>query len=246
MRRPTLYTSDSSGSTVTFEHQQSVRGRRRGFRRVLIRALAVSALLHGVLFLAWRAGPPPPPGTGEPAGTSPSPTPPPESALRAVDIVRPGGESGEEDARPVAARMPEAEAPAVREPVPAPADRMALQTVAATGAPRLVLATSGQGASGSSRPGTGSPGEPGRISPPVPRSLLPEWNPPEQVRGKRVTVRVEVGRDGRPTGQVRLDPPTGSESFDRRLREIFTSMRYRPGTRAGQPVVAWAEITFEF
>lgn len=233
---------------MPYQHQQPVRSRRKGFRRVLIRALAVSALLHGVLFLTWRAGPPPPPGTGETAGASPSPTPPPENALRAVEIARPQSESREEaeSGRPVAERLPEVETAEVREPVPEPAERMALQAVAATGAPRLVLATSGQGASASSRPGTGSPGEPGRISPPVPRSLLPEWNPPEQVRGKRVTVRVEVGRDGRPTGQVRLDPPTGSESFDRRLRETLTSLRYRPATRVGEPVVAWAEITFVF
>ena len=231
---------------MTFEHQQSVRGRRRGFRRLLMRALAVSVLLHAALFLLWRAGPAPAPGTGDFAGAAPSPEPPPESVLRAVHISRPEARNRDESARPVAARLPEAAAPAVREPVPAPADRMSLQTVAGSGAPRLVLAAAGQGTGASGRSGSGSPGEPGRISPPVPRSLLPQWDPPEEVRGKRVTVRVEVGRDGRPTGRVRLEPSTGSESFDRRLRETLTSLSYRPATRAGEPVEAWAEITFVF
>ncbi|MFB6368305.1 MAG: energy transducer TonB, partial [Gemmatimonadota bacterium] len=109
---------------------------------------------------------------------------------------------------------------------------------------RTVL--SGGGGSAAGEEGSGSPGEPGRISPPVPRSLLPRWDPPPSVRGTRVTVHVEVGRDGRPTGRVRLEPPTGNESFDRRLREALTSIRYRPARRAGEPVVAWAEITFVF
>lgn len=227
---------------MTFQHQQSARRRRRGFRRLLIRAVAVSALLHLALLALWRVGPAPPPGTGASAG-SPSPSPPPDETVRAVELVRPAEETGEESGPPAAARLPEAGAPVVRDPVSAPA-AISLDRVSSgsAGSPRLALA-GGEGASGGDE---GSPGEPGRISPPVPRSLLPEWDPPPEVSGSRVTVMVEVGRDGRPTGQVRLEPPTESARFNRRLREIFTSLRYRPGTRAGQPVVAWAEITFEF
>ena len=53
---------------------------------------------------------------------------------------------------------------------------------------------------------------------------------------------MEVGRDGRPTGRVRLEPATESEEFNRRLRETLTSLRYSPGTRAGEPVVAWVFV----
>ncbi|MDP2498172.1 MAG: energy transducer TonB [Candidatus Palauibacterales bacterium] len=231
---------------MTFDHQQPVRSRRRGFRRLLVRALAVSVLLHVAVLLLWRVEPPPPPGTTAAAGAAPSPSPPPDEAMRAVEIARPAAETDDEEGRPVAVRLPEREPPTVSEPL---SDRpsLALERVsaAAAGSRRLAMAAGGEGAS-SGGEGTGSPGEPGRISPPVPRSLLPQWDPPPEVRGTRVTVRVEVGRDGRPTGQVRLEPPTDDEDFNRRLRETLTSLRYSPGTRAGEPVVAWAEITFVF
>ena len=234
---------------MTFEHQQPVRSRRRGFRRLLVRALAISVLLHVSVLFLWRVGPPPPPGTDAASGAAPSPAPPPDDAMRAVKIAPPAAESQEseeESGRPVAARLPEPETPTVREPAhPSAALSLERVTAAPSGSKRLALAPGGEGAS-SGGEGTGSPGDPGRISPPVPRSLLPQWDPPSGVRGTRVTVRVEVGRDGRPTGQVRLEPPTGNEDFNRRLRETLTSLRYSPGTRAGEPVVAWAEITFVF
>lgn len=234
---------EASGSTVTNPHQQPVRGRRRGYRRLLARALAVSALLHLALFALWRAEPPSPAGTGADADEAPAPAPPPETALQAVD-VRPTAEDGAEAGRP-AARLPEADLPPVREPSSARAGELALRPVRPSGAARAVLPGEG-GSAAAGEDGDGSRGEPGRISPPVPRSLLPQWDPPDPVQGTRVTVHVEVGRDGRPTGQVRLEPPTGDEDFDRRLREALTSIRYRPGRRAGEPVVAWAEITFVF
>lgn len=230
---------------MTYQHQKSVRRRRRGFRRLLVRALAVSVLLHAALLLLWRVEPAPPPGAGGAPGAASSPSRLPDEAMRVMEVARPAAESEEETGRPVVARLPEA-APVVRDPVPAP-NAMSTERVSArpAGSPRLALAT-GSGGGSNSRQGSGSPGEPGRISPPVPRSLLPQWDPPPEVRGSRVTVHVEVGRDGRPTGEIRLEPPTESEEFNRKLRKTLTSLRYRPGTRSGQPVVAWAEITFVF
>lgn len=224
---------------MAHRHRQRTRERRRAFRRALVRGLALSAVLHAALAALWRAEPPPAPGTAAAADAAPSPAPVPEEALRAVEVrVRAGEE--ERAGRPVAARLPEADRPRVREPV---SGGLALERVPAPGAPRVSLAagaaTSGGGASGRE-------GEPAEISPPVPRSLLPQWSPPEEVRGTRVTVHVEVGPDGRPTGEVRLEPATESEGFNRRLRESLTALRYRPALRAGEPVTAWAEITFVF
>lgn len=233
---------------MTFEHQQPVRSRRRGFRRLLVRALAVSVLLHVAVLLLWRVQPPSPSGTGASAGAAPSPSLPPDEAMRVMEIAPPSAEADieKESGRAVAARLPEAGVPVVRAPVPTPS-AMSLERVsgAAAGSSRLTLAA-GDEMTSSGGGDTGSPGEPGRISPPVPRSLLPQWEPPAEVRGSRVTVMVEVGRDGKPTGKVRLEPPTENEDFNRRLRETLTSLRYSPGTRAGEPVVAWAEITFVF
>lgn len=237
---PAGASAPSPWSTVASRHRQRVRRRRRSFRRLLLRALAVSALLHGALLALWRA--PPPPTPGSPAGeAAPSPAPPPAEALRAVDVRVRRAEAGEEAGRPVAARLPEAGRAPAAEPA---ANGLSLEPVPASGAPRLALAGEGPPASG--RGSSGPEGDPSVVSPPVPRSLLPQWSPPEEVRGERVTVHVEVGPDGRPTGHVRLEPPTESERFNRRLREALTSIRYRPGTRAGSPVTAWAEITFVF
>lgn len=230
---------------MTFEHRQPVRSRRRGFRRLLAGALVVSVLLHAAVLLLWRVEPPPPAGTTASSVEASSPSPPQDEAMRAVEIAPPATEAGEGEGRPVAARLPEGEPPTVREPATSRAV-LALERVSAGGGSSLPASTAGGGDASSGGEGTGSSGEPGRISPPVPRSLLPQWDPPPEVRGTRVTVRVEVGRDGRPTGRVQLEPPTGSEDFNRRLRETLTSLRYSPGTRAGEPVVAWAEITFVF
>lgn len=205
-----------------------------------MRALVASAALHAALLLLWRTGPARPAGTAaEAARTAPAPAP--EEALRAVEVEVRAGRTGEREGRPVAARLPEAGRPAARQPAES---GLVLERVSASGGPRLTLTGGGPSASGGERGGRA--GDPSRVSPPVPRSLLPQWSPPEDVRGSRVTVRVEVGPDGRPTGRVRLDPPTESERFNRRLREALTSIRYRPGTLAGRPVTAWAEITFAF
>lgn len=103
------------------------------------------------------------------------------------------------------------------------------------------------GASGSgSTPGSGLGGTGSRTTSPVPRSIVPEWDPPGDVRGMRVTARVLVSAEGRPLGEVQLVPPTPDEAFNRRLVEKVLQMAYIPGRRDGEPVEAWAEITFVF
>lgn len=85
------------------------------------------------------------------------------------------------------------------------------------------------------------------VSPPVPRSVTPEWDVPAAVRGRSVTVRVRVDSTGVPTGPVELAPATPHEGFNRRLAESVRAMRFSPArTSAGRPVAAWAELTFSF
>lgn len=222
-------------------HRETVRRRRRELRRRLAWALAVSVLLHGAVLALWRISPGPAPGAGEDAA-APPPAALPTDALRAVSVRSPRrADAGEEVGRPTSKRLPEVRRPAARAPSPG---GLSLEPVAASRGPRLALSGAGGRGAGDGR--AAPPGDPSEISPPVPRSLLPQWSPPEEVRGSRVTVHVEVGSDGRPTGHVRLEPPTESESFNQRLRDALTSIRYRPATRAGAPVTAWAEITFVF
>lgn len=100
------------------------------------------------------------------------------------------------------------------------------------------------GGRGSEAGRSGGPGE--GTTPAVPRSLFPEWDPPDSVRGMEVTVRVRVDARGRPTGEVELVPPTPDRAFNRRLTEKATRMEYRPARQGGVAVAGWAEITFVF
>ncbi len=62
----------------------------------------------------------------------------------------------------------------------------------------------------------------------------------------RVTARVLVDAEGKPIGDVQLDPPTPDRDFNRRLVDKVLQMEYIPASRDGEPVEAWAEITFVF
>jgi TonB family protein len=94
-------------------------------------------------------------------------------------------------------------------------------------------------------PGEGD-GSGGDYTSPIPRSIVPHWDPPEAVRGMEVTVRVFVDEWGRPTGEVELDPPTPHRGFNREIVNRVRRMEYRPARRNGSPVAGWAEITFVF
>lgn len=129
------------------------------------------------------------------------------------------------------------------------ADEPAIELLDA-GALSVTLGTPGRAAGSSSgtgdEPGRGLGGTGSRTTSPVPRSLVPEWDPPARVRGMRVTARVLVNAEGEPVGEVQLSPPTPDRAFNRRLAEKVLQMRYVPGRRDGRPVEAWAEITFVF
>lgn len=194
-------------------------------------SLLVSALVHGTLFLAWRT-----PTSGSSAGPPAPPVAVPSvfagGALEAIAIAGPRAA----EIPPPPDRTEMADEPAV-EPLEAGALAVTL------GTPGLSSGTaSGSGdAAGRGLGGTGS-----RTTSPVPRSLVPEWDPPARVRGMRVTARVLVNAKGEPIGEVQLSPPTPDRDFNRRLAEKVLQMRYTPGRRDGQPVEAWAEITFVF
>lgn len=203
------------------------------YRRCLAVGLLVSVTLHVALALGWRAGPGP--GiTGDRAET------PSESlrrswrsgAVRAVALAEVTREvEVPPPPEPVAAASPEVSAPRLDEG----ADLAAVELT-----PRPAGEPGGAREGAEAQPGGGA----GR--PPVPRSVLPEWDPPDEVRGTEVVVRVHVDSAGRPTGPVELDPPTGHEGFDRRLREKVRAMEFAPARSGGRPVAGWAELTFVF
>lgn len=202
-------------------------------RRALAWGLAASLAVHALAFLAFRGAPSVSPDGDLAAARGPEPAAP-RDALQAMSLtvrrteIRP----------PPRPRIDVAEPVLRARPVPRsslPATRISLGAPPAAGFP---------GGRGSEARRSGGPGE--GTTPAVPRSLFPEWDPPDSVRGIEVTVRVRVDARGRPTGEVELVPPTPDRAFNRRLTEKATRMEYRPARKGGVAVAGWAEITFVF
>lgn len=200
----------------------------RGFRRTLAWGLTASVLLHLALALAWRGAALPAPSPGPDRAASVSPTP--GGALQAVSVRR--AAPVEVPRRPAPVRA--AEDPDLRPP------RVSEAGVAAGELERPAPGPAPEGGA------SGGPGG-GVVRPPVPRSVLPEWDAPSEVRGRTVTVRVHVDSAGRPTGLVELVPRTSHEGFNGRLVRKARAMRFAPARDGrGRPVAAWAELTFSF
>lgn len=196
--------------------------------------MLLSVALHALAFLLWR-GAAPVPADAAP-GERPAASVAGGGALRALAVRVPAVRDIPPPPRPVpAVEVPEVvvrdfQAP-VSGPVLAPVSRMAL------------LPGRDRGAGGG--PGGAGEGDPAFV-PPMPRSVIPHWDPPESVRGLEVTVRVHVDAEGHPTGDVELDPPTPDRGFNREIIDRVHEMEYRPASRNGRPVPGWAEITFIF
>lgn len=222
-------------------HPGAPAGERVGrYRRVVTAGLLLSLLAHALLFLLWRGASPVPGALS--AGRAPAAGSRPGAGAEALRAVRLRASeptripSPPPPVRPVEAEVREI-APSAEAPLAAAELEAHVASPPGTGdAPPGAGTRSGQGA-----------GEAGRgLSPPVPRSVLPEWDPPPEVRGRSVTVRVRVDARGRPSGPVELDPPTPDDAFNRRLARKVRSMEFRPARLDGRPVAAWAELTFVF
>jgi len=201
------------------------------YHKALGWSLLISALLHAAVLFAWRSGPSVARGPGEAS-----------EAVRTLDLGGALQAISFSLARPF-------EIPAPPEPADL-TDEPLIDLPEIGGALTPALGTPGLGStdasgSGPAR-GSGLGGTGARTTSPVPRSLIPEWNPPDEVRGTRVTARVRVDADGNPVGEVLLLPPTPNREFNRALVEKVLRMEYIPAQRDGRPVEAWAEITFVF
>ena len=80
---------------------------------------------------------------------------------------------------------------------------------------------------------------------PEPRVIIPDWDPPREVKGMRVMMRVLVDERGNPI-DVELEPPTPNAGFNRKLIETAMEMEFKPALRNGRPVRDWAVITRVF
>lgn len=196
--------------------------------------MAVSAILHLLVFVLWR-GAISLPLNETPGSRSPDPAPG-GGALQAMNVRLPSAVKIPPPPEPVVAiEAPEIEVRNIEVSLPGPDVTLVAQVAPFPG----IVGGEGEGEGGEGF------AEDDFISP-MPRSIVPHWNPPSSVRGMEVTVRVHVDAHGHPTGEVTLDPPTPDRKFNREIEDRMRRMEYRPASRNGRPVAGWAEITFIF
>ena len=63
--------------------------------------------------------------------------------------------------------------------------------------------------------------------------------------GGKTVLSVEIGPDGTPD-QVRLVTSSGNEALDRQAEEAVRGWKFRPATRAGQPVAQGIQVPVTF
>ena len=213
-------------------------------RRPLVVGFALSALIHAVLLAGWRTSRLEDPGslaagprTGDFRAAAGG------GEMLAIAIAPP---------RPIIIPAPPATQPRLAKPeVAVDEPEQLVQTPELSGpvgGATLLSDRGGPGlldADGGGDGGNNASGRDRRTFP-TPRSIIPVWDPPREVKGMRVTVRVLVDARGEPTGEILVQPRIPDSGFDRRLRKELLSMDYVPASRGGRAVSDWAEMTFTF
>lgn len=210
-------------------------------RRAFWTGFALSAAVHLLLLFGWRSAPQVSQGslaagprTGDYRAAAGG------GDMVAINIAPP---------RPIEVPAPPSTQPRLRDPevaVSEPEQQMVAASLSAPGGGQGDR--SGPGLSGADGAGDGGTDRQGRDrrSFPTPRSIIPRWNPPDELKGQRVTFRVRVDETGEPTGEIEIRPRVGETAFMQKVREDLLNMDYLPGRRDGRPVPDWAEMTLTF
>ena len=212
-------------------------------RRAIRIGLVLSLLIHAVVFLAWRAEVIAP-GASIAAGlrTGDASAAAGGGAMQAITLAA----ARSVEITPPPEPLPSLDAPAV---VPVEVETPVL----ASGMLERPGSSPGQNAGfvpglpGGTGTGDGGADAEGlyRNTVPEPRVIIPDWDPPKEVKGLRVRMRVLVDERGTPI-DVELEPPTPNDRFNRQLIETAMEMEFKPALRNGRPVRDWAVITRVF
>lgn len=215
----------------------------RRHRRTALVALAISAAVHGAVFVLWRADVQPLPGTvaaGLRMGDASAA--PGGGLMQAIALAPPR----EIVVPPPPEEVPTLDAPDVEVQTPPEPELQARFADMRSG-----VAFPGPG-EGPGRPDGEGMGDGGteaegrfRVTAPEPRVIVPEWDPPDEIKGTRVQIRVLVSAEGRAL-DVEIRPQTSNSGFNRRLVDTYMQMDYKPGRRMGRAITAPAEITLIF
>jgi len=214
------------------------------YRRPVVAGAVLSVLVHLAIFLLWQVNPislgtsiAAGPRTGDPVAAAGG------GAMRSMRYrlpekieVPPPPEKFVVDERPIELELPQ-------DPQIATLD---LST--ALGEAREMATTPGPGLPGMTGRGDGGSDATGnsRLLDGTPRSLIPEWDPPQDVRGMEVTVRVLINERGQPL-EVRLQPQTPNRGFNNKLIRKARLMEFNPvRDRSGRAVQEWTEFVLVF
>lgn len=215
----------------------------RRYRRTAVAGLVLSFVLHLSVFLVWRSELQPLPGTvaaGLRMGDASAA--PGGGVMQAIALAPPR----EIVVPPPPEAVPDFEEPEVEVMTPREPQLQArfadLRSGVAFPGPRT-----GPGRADAAGQGDGGADAEGRfrVTAPEPRVIVPEWDPPDEVKGTTVQIRVLVSAEGRAL-DVELRPRTPNSGFNRRLVETYMRMDYKPGRRMGRAITAPAEITLIF
>lgn len=102
-------------------------------------------------------------------------------------------------------------------------------------------------ATGRGAGGTGDEG-PLRLLPPVPRGMfMAPANPPRELRGRTMEVRVFVDETGRVVADsTRLLPPSSNNDYNQRIKDLSAQWRFEAARRGTQVEAAWFSYTLTF
>ncbi len=204
---------------------------------------ALSAAVHAVLLFGWRTPAPEGPGSlaaGPRAGDIRAASG--GSAMTAIDIRMP---------QPIEVPEPPTRRPQLDDPklaVPEPDQRVLTASFQGPTGAAMSEGRDGSGLPNATGAGDGGNDRQGRDRRtfPTPRSIIPRWDPPDALKGRRVTFRVRVNEQGEPTGEIEVRPRIDETEFVRRVRDDLLTMDYLPGRQDGRPVTDWAELTLTF
>jgi hypothetical protein len=215
----------------------------RRYRRTALISLAISVAVHGLVLLLWKADLQPLPGTvaaglrmGDASAAAGG------GIMQAIALAPPR----EIVVPPPPEEVPEYDAPEVEVRMP-PEPQLQARFADMRSGVAFPGPDSGPGRPDGTGQGDGGTEAEGqfRVTAPEPRVIVPEWDPPDEIRGTTVQIRVLVSAEGRAL-DVELRPRTPNAGFNRRLVETYMRMDYKPGRRMGRPITAPAEITLIF
>jgi hypothetical protein len=216
-------------------HDLTASDRRRRDRKVWRTAFLLSVLVHLLLVIAWRAGPPIPPSPFAAAGPRAGDDRAAAGSMQAMNLTIP---------RPQPIIPPPVPLQVTIEVKPIEFDPLAEIS------PQSVIGEApgsglGPGLADGTGKGDGGNAESGRyrLEPPTPRGMIiPPSN--KTLKGTKVEVWVFVDDQGKVVpDSTRLNPPTKDKSFNQRLVREASEWVFRPATKGGKAVASWFPYT---